>query len=93
MNHIQESSLIYEGKAKRVFSYENPDRVLIEFRLCPPKSPLGGSAPDHAGPILRLRVLLFLNFRPRAEKLRIDIATLLAGCGLPAAFRFRKSGN
>jgi len=31
MNHIQ-GSLIYEGKAKRVFTCENPDRVLIEFK-------------------------------------------------------------
>tara|TARA_Y100001968_G_scaffold288687_1_gene291135 strand:- start:2855 stop:3598 length:744 start_codon:yes stop_codon:yes gene_type:complete len=31
MNHIQ-GSLIYEGKAKRVFSCENPDKVLIEFK-------------------------------------------------------------
>ena len=31
MNHIQ-GSLIYEGKAKRVFACENPDRVLIEFK-------------------------------------------------------------
>ena len=31
MNHIQ-GPLIYEGKAKRVFSCENPDRVLIEFK-------------------------------------------------------------
>ena len=31
MNHIQ-GSLIYEGKAKRVFACDNPDRVLIEFK-------------------------------------------------------------
>ena len=31
MNHIQ-GSLLYEGKAKRVFACENPDRVLIEFK-------------------------------------------------------------
>ncbi len=31
MNHIQ-GSLIYEGKAKRIFECENPDRVLIEFK-------------------------------------------------------------
>ena len=31
MNHIQ-GSLIYEGKAKRVFACENPNRVLIEFK-------------------------------------------------------------
>ena len=31
MNHIQ-GSLIHEGKAKRVFACENPDRVLIEFK-------------------------------------------------------------
>ena len=31
MNHIQ-GSLIYEGKAKRIFAHENPDRVLIEFK-------------------------------------------------------------
>ena len=31
MNHIQ-GSLIYEGKAKRIFACENPDRVLIEFK-------------------------------------------------------------
>ena len=31
MNHSQ-GSLIYEGKAKRVFACENPDRVLIEFK-------------------------------------------------------------
>ena len=31
MNHIQ-GPLIYEGKAKRVFACENPDRVLIEFK-------------------------------------------------------------
>jgi len=31
MNHIQRS-LIYEGKAKRVFACENPNRVLIEFK-------------------------------------------------------------
>ena len=31
MNHIQ-GSLIYEGKAKRVFACENLDRVLIEFK-------------------------------------------------------------
>ena len=31
MNPIQ-GSLIYEGKAKRVFACENPDRVLIEFK-------------------------------------------------------------
>ena len=31
MNHIQ-GELIYEGKAKRVFACENPDRVLIEFK-------------------------------------------------------------
>ncbi|WP_413678445.1 phosphoribosylaminoimidazolesuccinocarboxamide synthase [Prochlorococcus sp. MIT 0916] len=31
MNYIQ-GSLIYEGKAKRVFACENPDRVLIEFK-------------------------------------------------------------
>ena len=31
MNHIQ-GSLLYEGKAKRVFACENPNRVLIEFK-------------------------------------------------------------
>ena len=31
MNHIR-GSLIYEGKAKRVFACQNPDRVLIEFK-------------------------------------------------------------
>ncbi len=31
MNHIQ-GSLIYEGKAKRVFACENPERVLVEFK-------------------------------------------------------------
>ena len=31
MNYIQ-GSLIYEGKAKRVFACENPNRVLIEFK-------------------------------------------------------------
>ena len=31
MNHIQ-GPLIYEGKAKRIFACENPDRVLIEFK-------------------------------------------------------------
>ena len=31
MNHIQ-GSLIYEGKAKRVFACESPDMVLIEFK-------------------------------------------------------------
>ncbi len=31
MNHIQ-GSLIYEGKAKRIFSSEDPNRVLIEFK-------------------------------------------------------------
>ena len=31
MNHIQ-GSLIYEGKAKRVFTCEDPNRVLIEFK-------------------------------------------------------------
>ena len=31
MNHIQ-GSLIYEGKAKRVFTCENPGRVFIEFK-------------------------------------------------------------
>ena len=31
MNHIQ-GSLIYEGKAKRVFACEDPSRVLIEFK-------------------------------------------------------------
>tara|TARA_B100000700_G_scaffold323913_1_gene428787 strand:+ start:3490 stop:4233 length:744 start_codon:yes stop_codon:yes gene_type:complete len=31
MNHIQ-GSQIYEGKAKRVFACENPDKVLIEFK-------------------------------------------------------------
>ena len=31
MNHIQ-GSLIYEGKAKRVFACENPNKVLIEFK-------------------------------------------------------------
>ena len=31
MNHIQ-GPLIYEGKAKRVFACENPNRVLIEFK-------------------------------------------------------------
>ena len=31
MNHIQ-GSLIYEGKAKRVFACETPDRVFIEFK-------------------------------------------------------------
>ena len=31
MNHIQ-GQLIYEGKAKRVFACDNPDRVLIEFK-------------------------------------------------------------
>ena len=31
MNHIQ-GSLIYEGKAKRIFACENPDRLLIEFK-------------------------------------------------------------
>jgi len=31
MNHIQ-GSLIYEGKAKRIFTCEDPDRVLIEFK-------------------------------------------------------------
>ncbi len=31
MDHIQ-GSLIYEGKAKRVFACENPERVLIEFK-------------------------------------------------------------
>ena len=31
MNHIQ-GALIYEGKAKRVFACENPNRVLIEFK-------------------------------------------------------------
>ena len=31
MNHSQ-GSLIYEGKAKRVFACENPNRVLIEFK-------------------------------------------------------------
>ena len=31
MNHIQ-GSLIYEGKAKRIFGCENPDKVLIEFK-------------------------------------------------------------
>ena len=31
MNHIQ-GPLLYEGKAKRVFACENPDRVLIEFK-------------------------------------------------------------
>ncbi len=31
MNHIQ-GSLIYEGKAKRIFACENPNRVLIEFK-------------------------------------------------------------
>jgi len=31
MDHI-EGSLLYEGKAKRVFACENPDRVLIEFK-------------------------------------------------------------
>ena len=31
MNHTQ-GPLIYEGKAKRVFACENPDRVLIEFK-------------------------------------------------------------
>ena len=31
MNHIQ-GPLIYEGKAKRIFSCENPERVLIEFK-------------------------------------------------------------
>ncbi len=31
MNHIQ-GSLIYEGKAKRVFACKSPDKVLIEFK-------------------------------------------------------------
>ena len=31
MNHIK-GSLIYEGKAKRVFTSDKPDRVLIEFK-------------------------------------------------------------
>ena len=31
MNHIK-GSLIYEGKAKRVFASDKPDRVLIEFK-------------------------------------------------------------
>ncbi|MBW3042523.1 phosphoribosylaminoimidazolesuccinocarboxamide synthase [Prochlorococcus marinus] len=31
MNHIR-GSLIYEGKAKRVFECDNPERVLIEFK-------------------------------------------------------------
>tara|TARA_Y100001968_G_scaffold126519_1_gene115464 strand:- start:87 stop:830 length:744 start_codon:yes stop_codon:yes gene_type:complete len=31
MNHIQ-GSLIYEGKAKRVFACDSPDKVLIEFK-------------------------------------------------------------
>ena len=31
MNHIQ-GSLIYEGKAKRIFASEDPNRVLIEFK-------------------------------------------------------------
>tara|TARA_Y100001968_G_scaffold14251_1_gene11523 strand:- start:956 stop:1699 length:744 start_codon:yes stop_codon:yes gene_type:complete len=31
MNHIQ-GELLYEGKAKRVFACENPNRVLIEFK-------------------------------------------------------------
>ncbi len=31
MNHIQRE-LIYEGKAKRVFAFESPDKVLIEFK-------------------------------------------------------------
>ena len=31
MNHIQ-GSLLYEGKAKRVFACDNPNRVLIEFK-------------------------------------------------------------
>ncbi len=31
MNHIQ-GQLIYEGKAKRIFASDNPDRVLIEFK-------------------------------------------------------------
>ena len=31
MNHIQ-GSLIYEGKAKRIFACESPDKVLIEFK-------------------------------------------------------------
>ena len=31
MNHIQ-GSLIYEGKAKRIFACESSERVLIEFK-------------------------------------------------------------